>query len=458
MRTRIATCLLATAMALLSGCREREEEPRINWNPTLSHDDKVNPYGAHLAFTSLKHFFPGTTISTLSSSFRYTGIDENMIYSGGRTLLILDGLEFNLSEPEFNTLLQFVRAGNEVVLFGRSIDERLENKFGFYKLHPEADEFSFLNQYLTGRENLATLSLEPDSSKKYGYQGRNVRSAIALDSLRLQWDADTAEAPQAPTAAPGASAQESEETPPDTIVTYEESYDNTEAAEEETEKEEIRFELLGYTGTKPNMVRFSIGNGNIIVHSAPLVTSNYFLLQNDNIRYLEQIWNMVPDDITTVYWNSYYIRRSEHSDLGILWQHPGTRWALWLSILALALYVLLELKRRQRPIAVVKPLVNTSVTFAETVGRLYYNKGNHHNLAEKMVQHFLEWVRQNYYLNTNQLDNTFAHQLTAKSGLPMEVITNLLEMIGEVKVGNTVIDEAYLYHLNTTIQRFYKTR
>ena len=160
--------------------------------------------------------------------------------------------------------------------------------------------------------------------------------------------------------------------------------------------------------------------------------------------------------MTHIYWNSYYKHRAEHSDFSILWKNPATRWALWLSIITLCLYVLLELKRRQAPIAIVTPLENTSVTFVETVGRLYYNKGNHRNLAEKMTQHYLEWVRTHYYLNTNQLNEIFVQQLANKSGLPVEVAANLVEMIHEIRLGTAHVDEAYLYHLNNTIQRFYK--
>jgi hypothetical protein len=207
---------------------------------------------------------------------------------------------------------------------------------------------------------------------------------------------------------------------------------------------------------KPDILRYEVGDGHITIHAAPLVMSNYFLLQDRNSEYMSRLWSTLPGDIGHVYWNSYFKHRAEHSDFGILWRHPATKWALWLSIITLILYVLLELKRRQQPIPVVAPLTNTSVSFVETVGRLYYNKGNHRNLAEKMTQHFLEYVRTHYYLNTSQLNDTFTQNLAAKSGLPIEVAGNIIEMIHEIRLGSTPIDEPYLYHLNNTIQRFYK--
>jgi hypothetical protein len=127
-----------------------------------------------------------------------------------------------------------------------------------------------------------------------------------------------------------------------------------------------------------------------------------------------------------------------------------------LGIFALLLYILFEGKRKQRIIPIIAPLKNESVSFAETVGRLYYNKGDHANLAGKMTQQFLEWVRIQYLLNTNLLNEEFIKQLTIKSGEPETVVRALADMIQEIKLGTAQIDDAYLYQLYNTIQQFYK--
>jgi len=118
---------------------------------------------------------------------------------------------------------------------------------------------------------------------------------------------------------------------------------------------------------------------------------------------------------------------------------------------------LFESKRRQRIIPEIKPLENSSASFVETVGRLYYNEADHTNLGEKMIQHFLEWVRTYYFINTNKLDQRFAEQLTVKSGLPVSVVTSLMEAIREIHIERKKIDEKELYHLYHTIDLFYKT-
>jgi len=131
---------------------------------------------------------------------------------------------------------------------------------------------------------------------------------------------------------------------------------------------------------------------------------------------------------------------------------------LILAVFALLTYLVFGSKRRQRIIPEIKPAENSSVSFVETVGRLYYNKQNHTNLAEKMVQHFLEWVRTHYFINTNQIDKRFKSQLILKSGLPEATVNSLAEQVRTVLIERKTLSEQELDQLYNTIQQFYKNR
>ena len=467
MRRRQLIYAILLICLVVAGCK-KEEEKKIDWSVSLDKNDK-KPYGAHLAYESLKYYFPAVKIDALSQGFRYSNIDDEMKNEKGVIVLILSGLNFHVSEEELERLVTFAEAGNEILLFCSSLDNKLEEKLGCYKA---SGMFAFSNEEQepdkanTGAENLSSLSFASDTNKKYGFQGRHIRGWFSLeepetDSVKTDSTALAALIGSGAADTNSIDTTESEyadsSANTDTSLTDEEYYDQYEEDEEDVTGYVSEYpEILGYTGDKPNFVRYEVGRGHITLHAAPLAISNYFLLQENNLSYIDGIWNSLPGNVTHIYWNSYYKHRAEHSDFSILWKNPATRWALWLSIITLCLYVLLELKRRQAPIAIVTPLENTSVTFVETVGRLYYNKGNHRNLAEKMIQHYLEWVRTHYYLNTNQLNEIFVQQLANKSGLPIEVAANLVEMIHEIRLGSANVDEAYLYHLNNTIQRFYK--
>lgn len=78
------------------------------------------------------------------------------------------------------------------------------------------------------------------------------------------------------------------------------------------------------------------------------------------------------------------------------------------------------MKRKQRPVPVIPVTGNSTAAFVETIGRLYYSKKDHGNLALKMAQHFLEKTRKRYYLDTSRLDEGFARDLAAKSGKDLD--------------------------------------
>lgn len=459
---KILTYCLVFCCLFLQGCNN--DTGAIKWDVTLSEQDK-NPYGSYLAYESMKHFFPGVKVEALSAGFRYDNLSTQMVYDKGASLLVLTGISFHISDDEFNTLLRFVRAGNELVILSGSLDNKIEEYLKCYKPYYSLagdDETMPLSIENNGRHNQKSISLAIDTNKKYGYTGRAIQGYFQLDSIMKYTETSVPPSDEIIEQPDGEKLTmhtedgdtvtyvATEETDPAREVTYtaEEDADNNTYNEAP--------EILGTVKGQPQIVRYAIGTGHITLHAAPLVVSNYFLLQEKNLDYLQGLWNTLPGGITHVYWNSFYRHHAEHSNLGILWRHPATRWALCMAVIVLLLYVLLEMKRRQNAMPVVKPLENTSVTFVETVGRLYYNKGNHHNLAEKMVQHFLEWVRTHYYLNTNNLDEDFVRSLASKSGLPVEVVKNMVEMIDEVKAGRYVIDEPYLYHLNNTTQLYTK--
>lgn len=458
-------------LLLLLGACTGKRTYRPNWTPTLGHGDK-NPYGTYLAFQSLKYCFPDAEVKPLSRWYRYNSMNESMQYgSTGTSLMVLNGFQFYLSEDELEYLLRYVTAGNEVLLFCNNLDHKLEKKLGCNHQSVSSEEVPLTALY-DGKENRNALWKITDSTTRYGFQGRYLKSYFYLDNSRqevvvpedaidsLLENADSA-ALQATDTATG---EEDDNVPIvyDTTVTEEGGTETTydseveEPAAEEYSSGVSTVEVLGMTQSGPNFIRYRIGSGHLTLHAAPLVLSNYFLVQGRNRDYLTYIWKTLPEDISTIYWHDYYKRNAESSDLGVMLRFSPTRWALLLALVTLLLFILFEAKRRQRIIPIVPPLENSSVSFVETVGRLYYNKGNHMNLAEKMVQHFLEYVRSNYFLNTNQIDDHFIYQLSVKSGQPEALVRSTVEMIHEVRMRSVAVDESYLYHLHNTLQNFYK--
>lgn len=398
-------CLL---LLLLAGsCGQRR-----SWEVSL-RKDKKEPYDNYLAYRSLPYYFPEASLSDLPGGFDYLNINTMQSYGQqGHSLLVLTGKSLRLSEGELKELISFTGQGNEIFIACSYIDSKLERTLqlrlkGGTEYHP-------LSKDNPGKDNINVLQLDSLPGMLFGMNGRSLRSSFRVNDSSVLSD---------------------------------------------TESYEIGpVSVLGRVkDSLPNFIRYRIGNGHLTLHASPLVLTNYFLLQPGNKQYLEQIWQSIPGRINTVYWAGFHTRAPANSSFDILLRHPATRWFLLISLLTLALYVLFQLKRRQRIIPVITRPQNSSAAFVETVGMLYFNKGNNANLALKMIQHFLEWVRSNYFLNTNNINDIFAEQLSIRSGLPASLATELTSLIHEVRLGQQVSD-GQLYRLYSLIQQFYKTR
>jgi hypothetical protein len=421
MRKDRFTYLLFFFLFAFSGCLSDDSKDAKKWAITLDPNDK-NPYGTYLANESIRFYFRDAVFEPLPKDFHYGSMDNSMKQNeSGASLIVFAGLDFKLSDEEWVALKDFVRNGNEVVIFCSTLDKKVEKDLSCVKQLGNEEGSIFLTEQ-PDLNNKNVLSLAAKPSLRYGYNGRSLKGFFIIEK--------------------------------DSSDVYNEGAENKSRGDED----EIFSspDTLGYANSEPDFIRYKLGNGHITLHGAPLVLSNYFLLQPGNIDYFTSIWQTLPQNITKIYTHNYYKRNGSGSSLSVLLKYPATRWALILALVALLLYVLFEGKRRQRIIPIIAPLKNDSVSFVETVGRLYYNKGDHRNLANKMSQQFLEWVRLHYFLNTNLLNEEFISQLTTKSGQPAATVLGLVEMICELKLEKVQIDDAYLYQLYNLIQQFYK--
>lgn len=160
-----------------------------------------------------------------------------------------------------------------------------------------------------------------------------------------------------------------------------------------------------------------------------------------------------------VYWDEFYKYQSfrqsgDFSEWQVLMRYPAMRWALWLAVALLLIYLLFESKRRQRIIPEKPILINNSLEFVDALGQLYYQQHDNRNLAQKIILQWQEFIRTRYYLNTNTLDAAFADALSRKAVMPLEQVNDILKSIQEVQSGYTVTDE-YLQRFYKNIQAFY---
>ena len=223
--------------------------------------------------------------------------------------------------------------------------------------------------------------------------------------------------------------------------------------------------VLGYNDDKkPNSIVFFHGKGRLYLQCEPRAYSNYFLLKDNNYQYLKNTVAFTHSEPEHIYWDDYYNKltsrknsKKSFSTFSEIMKHPPLKAAFWLSLLLLLLYILFGGKRVQRIIQQLKPNENTSVTFTETIGRLYLQKKDNKNIADKMITYFNEYIRNAYFLNTNHINDDFIVMLSRKSGMEKEKVESLYRTIVAAQ-GSAMVNDYQLLSLQEQIQNFYKHR
>jgi hypothetical protein len=219
-----------------------------------------------------------------------------------------------------------------------------------------------------------------------------------------------------------------------------------------------RAEVLGMnTRNRVNYVRYRFGPGQLLLHTAPLAFSNYFILKDSNSAYVEKALAYIPRQSAKLFWDEFYKsgRGGASTPLRVILTRPALRAAYFIALASILLYVLFQSKRRQRIIPVLEQPRNDSMDFVETVSRVYYNQANHGNIAHKKMQYFLDMIRTRYGLQTQVLDEQFEHRLCQKSGYPADKVRVLVSVINQVRQQEQLTPEE-LMQFSRLIDEFQK--
>jgi len=202
-------------------------------------------------------------------------------------------------------------------------------------------------------------------------------------------------------------------------------------------------------------LKFPMGRGSLYLNANPVMFTNYSVLKDMGASYTSIALSYLKND-GHILWDEYYSkgRAGGESAMRVFLSNYKLKWAFYISFLSLIVFVLYEMKRRQRIIPVVNPLANTTIEFANVVGQVYYEQRDNSNIAEKKVSYFLEYVRVTYGIRTNVFDNDFITLLSQKSGASPELIKQLTEQISHVRVTSRLSD-GDLINLNHNIEQFY---
>lgn len=362
-----------------------------NWSVTFAHNDK-NPFGAYAYSNLLPGIFSGKTIS---HSYK-TLYELKDSLSADENIIIISSV-FSADKEDTKTLLQHAENGGSVFISAEYFRGHFSDS-----LEVTTYDYFFKVGGIFDNEDSAHLKfLNPalDTLKEYYYRRNNIHNYFSqFDSVRT------------------------------TVVAMND---------------------YGY----PVTIRIAIGKGNLILNSTPLAFTNIYLLSAHNHEFAAGTLSFLPSEDVT--WTEYYhLGRMEASTpLRFILTNEPLRWAYYITIFSILIFMFFEMKRRQRIIPIIKPLGNSTLDFVSTIGNLYLQSGDHKNVAEKKIHFILEQIRTKYLVNTSVLDKRFISALARKAGKDEQEIRGLVQMIIEVRSKERISAEE-LIGLNKSIEKF----
>ncbi|MDX5430643.1 MAG: hypothetical protein LPK49_06335 [Bacteroidota bacterium] len=201
---------------------------------------------------------------------------------------------------------------------------------------------------------------------------------------------------------------------------------------------------------EPIFVKIPHGLGHVYLHVVPRAFTNIYLAKNPD--FVSRCLSYLP--VQETIWDEYYkpFRYKEKSQFSYIHQNKALNYAwqilLYGSLLALFFFA----KRKQRAIPHQPTPPNRSLEFIETIGDLYFNEGNHKDVAQKKIRYFYHHVQMKYLLHENDVD--FWLHLQKKTGVKEDVLKKLKDMILATS-SFTRISPEYLLRLNTHLEEFY---
>ncbi|WP_411031755.1 DUF4350 domain-containing protein [Spongiimicrobium sp. 3-5] len=375
----------------------------LNWRPSYTASSKI-PFGCFVLFNELPQLFPDNPLESFSIG-PFEVLSESDSLGRSNYLFINNGI--NLDAQETNQLLKFVDRGNDVFMastyFGQFLSDTLNLNIGY--------NYTVLEDTVT-----VSLTNRAFSDKAFYYtRGMNKSHFTSVDSTKttilghIRFN-------------------------PEVNFLSEEIIDST------TETKAV------------NYIKVAFGAGNFYLNTTPEAYSNYYMLKG-NKDYVAHSLSYLKDK--PVFWDNY--KKSGRvvidSPMRFVLNQVPLRWAYYVTVLGILLFLIFKGKREQRIIPVIEPLQNSSIAFAQTVGSLYYQHKDYTDIIGKKLNYFMEFLRSHYYMDTNKISDNTARELSDKSGKPLAQTKELIDFIAYLK-NKEIHSEKDVIELNKKITSF----
>lgn len=198
----------------------------------------------------------------------------------------------------------------------------------------------------------------------------------------------------------------------------------------------------------PVAVSVPYGKGEVIFVSSPLLFTNYGMLEGNTAVYIFRLMSYLAD--LPVYRTEAYVKTdamlvAEQSPFREFIKRPPLRWALYLALLGVVLFMIFTARRRQRVIPIMSKPANRSLEFIQLIGTLYYQRKDHVDLVRKKFKLFAEELRKTAGVDISDVntDDREYLLLAEKTGMNSNRLKKVIRQIRLVlhSEGNISVEE-----------------
>jgi len=387
--------LLAFGVALIAIIIIEFVKPKpLNWKENYTVESKI-PFGCYLISEEIEGLFNNEVPTKIIDEDPFLFLRDSSYQQNSMYLFVNSSIGFD--KRQYEKLTSFVEQGNTVFISSRSFGTVFNDSLGI-------DTYTY--NYIFEEESNPTFfskTFEKDSTQ-FSYKKGFYQSTF---------------------------------TEIDTLKTTALGYFHVEGG---NDLEELNF------------VKISFGKGSFYLHSMPEAFSNYYLMEGSQ-QYVANVLSYVNP--SKIYIDNYLKvgRKVVSSPMRFVLNEASLKWAYYLLMVGLLLFVIFRGKRVQRIIKVIEPLENSSIEFTKTIGDLHFQHKDFGNIIQKKITYFLEKIRSQYYLDTNSLNEEFCKKLAQKSNSNVEEATQLVNTIKMLK-GKSFHSEQDLINLNKLLEEF----
>lgn len=384
-----------------------DREQRFNWNETFENEGS-QPYDLSIFSELFADFFPDREFEVINN----LGIDTAYSAASGANLVYIDGRVY-IDSLEADRLMAFAEKGNTVFISASNphiVLERIAERCG------TPPRGKWLQTRKAKRIKPYTVWNEGKSAAVIHYQ-------VMDDLVRYPW-----------------------------------MYFDVDMCESTTVEKAGGFEAI--ENDYINYISAELGTGRVLLHSSPLIFSNYHLINDEVLAHVEDVLSLLPKGDT--YFLDPVFETPPPPNRPLLTESPlrfilgneALRWAWYLVLLLSLIYVLNTVRRNQRVLPVMVRPENDALNFLDVMSRFFRKEGKHKHIVGLQLKMLTAHLRATYRISRSFPEKGFYEEVYEKIQIPTATSDALFQALHRASHNSGLTDKE-LIEIDRKITEFY---